>query len=350
MTASIFHAFLDESGNSGRNYLDFAQPFYVLGGWAVAADKVDSCRRQLARWEAQLATRGGEVKAASVLKRKDGLSRSLELLEALVDAGAVPTCCVFEKRFGISMNLTETFFPGEPVTSSGRLPIPDARSRSATAEILYRVISDELLIRFARAIYDRDIDAFAEVRDELRDELLAAGAVLPAAQIASVPVDLLADFPFAGSNAVNSINATVFHSQLMLLEHLCRLRSRGSWELFHDEIPSFEEVLRFTLDQSAALPDKVFKQSNGMTLYLGKLRLRELRFVRSDDEALIRCADHYVGFMNSFFKSLLSNRPIDVPARKSVRALLNSTVIGLPPMQFLTLSPELHKRLAALAR
>lgn len=341
-----FSAYIDESGNSGRNYLDAAQPFYVLGGWAIGSDKLDGCRRRMEEWEARFAPRGAEIKSASVLKRKDGISRSLDIFEALLSEGAVPTCCVFEKRFGICMNLTETFFPGKPATMVGSFPLTDARSRSELAETLFAIVSNELMIRFALAVHARDIAAFAQVRDDLRDELLAAGAALPAAQIASVPVDLLADFPFMGSNAVNSINATVFHSQLMLLEHLCHLREEKSWNLFHDEIASFEEVLRFTLDHSTKMPDTTIRQSNGLTLYLGKLRLNELQFVGSAGEALIRCADHYVGFINATFKALLAGQPLENSSRESVRALLNSTKIGLPPMQFFTLSPEMHKRLA----
>ena len=39
-------AFFDESGNTGTNWLDVSQPFFVYGGWIIAEEEEEFAPRQ----------------------------------------------------------------------------------------------------------------------------------------------------------------------------------------------------------------------------------------------------------------------------------------------------------------
>ena len=69
--------YCDESGNSGPNYLDEAQPFYVLAGWVVPTDAITDVSIQLEGLRASQVQSNyvpkspldaGEVKSSSLLK------------------------------------------------------------------------------------------------------------------------------------------------------------------------------------------------------------------------------------------------------------------------------------------
>lgn len=347
---STFHTYLDESGNTGRNHLDPDQPFFVLGGWIVTLEILPTCRARLLEWEKTVGRGGQEVKASKVLQRRGGLEEVLKLMRALLEGGASPTACVFEKRFGICMNLVETFFPGDPVSEVGGLPLPDAARRRHAANVVIENISDDLLKAFAAAMYGRDIKALEMVRQQFAGELVAHGAEELAEAIMTIPLEDQAVFPFCGDNAVNSINSTVFHTQLMLLEHFCRRGQFGAWRLYHDETASFQEILTQTVAHFEAMPPAEHNQTNGLTLYFGKLRLEEMKFLQSHDEPMVRAADHYAGFLCHLFKNLPAAADVVTQEAVLVAQLLNSTRLKLPPLQYYTLSPRMHAEVDRLEK
>lgn len=349
--SSPLTAFLDESGNTGRNYLDLRQPFYILGGWAIDHDKEASCREIFSEWESRFPAyaQGAEVKSSSVLKMADGIKRSINLANSLIAEGAVPTCCVFEKRFGICINLAETFFPAPTVLEADHtLTLPEALARRDLANFLYTKLSDDLLTQYANAVNKQDLDTFAHVQEDLFHELLDLGATKLISHLPLISPEEFSQFPFSGSNRENSINATVFHTQLMMLEHLSRIKSCPAWDLLHDETATFEEIMRITVKHFSKMPTQAIHQTNGLTLYFGNLRLNRMDFKKSNEEALIRCADHYVGVLHSFFKSLLIDDFKNIEEARNLKRLLFATACGEPALKYFTTSDKIDYKLKAL--
>jgi len=344
-------AFLDESGNTGRNYLDLRQPFYVLGGWAIGQDKEASCRKIFSEWESSFPAfkQGTEVKASSVLKMADGIKKSINLANSLIATGAIPTCCVFEKRFGICINLAETFFPAPTVLETDQLiALPEALARRDLANFLYAKLSDGLLTEYADAVNQKDLDTFARAQEDLFYELLDLGAIGLASHLPLISPKEFSQFPFSGSNSENSINATVFHTQLMMLEHLSRTKNHATWDLIHDETATFEEIMRITVKHFSEMPTQITHQTNGLTLYFGKLRLNRMDFRKSQDEALIRCSDHYVGLICNFFKSLLADNFKSIEEARNLKRMLFATAHREPALKYFTTSDRVDHQLKAL--
>jgi len=344
-------AFLDESGNTGRNYLDLRQPFYVLGGWAIDQDKEIACREIFNEWEHNFPKlpQGAEIKSSSVVRMSDGIKKSIYLANSLIATGAIPTCCVFEKRYGICINLAETFFPAPTVLETDqRLTLPEALARRDLANFLYAKLSDGLLTEYADAVNKRDLDTFASAQEDLFHELVDLGAIGLVSHLPLISPKEFSQFPFSGNNSENSINATVFHTQLMMLEHLSRIKNCATWDLIHDETATFEEIMRITVKHFSKMPTQITHQTNGLTLYFGKLSLNRMDFRKSQDEALIRCSDQYVGLICNFFKSLLSDNFKSIEEARNLKKLLFATANREPALKYFTTSDKIDTKLKAL--
>lgn len=323
----------------------------MLGGWAIAHDKETTCRKIFDDWESSFPAfaQGAEVKSSSVLKMVDGIKKSINLANSLIAAGAIPACCVFEKRFGICINLAETFFPAPTVLETDhRLTLPEAIARRDLANFLYTKLSDDLLTKYADTVNKKDLDTFARAQEDLFYELLDLGATGLTAHLPLISPADFSHFPFSGSNSENSINATVFHTQLMMLEHLSRIKNCQSWDLIHDETATFEEIMRTTIKLFSEMPTQVISQTNGLTLYFGKLRLNRMDFRKSNEEALIRCADHYVGLIYNFFKGLLTDDFKSIEEARDLKRLLFATAPGELALKYFTTSDRIDYKLKTL--
>jgi hypothetical protein len=82
--------FLDESGNSGSNYLDVQQPFFVYGGWFVRNEDVDAVRTTVENWEQAIESKAQEIKGHKLAKGSSGRKKIIELLRLLGKSGAIP--------------------------------------------------------------------------------------------------------------------------------------------------------------------------------------------------------------------------------------------------------------------
>lgn len=91
-----YTVFCDESGNSGGNYLDLNQPFFVIAGWIVPntilknTAFIDECASSLGV--------PGELKSNKLLNRKKARREFINLFEQLGESGCVPVFVFAEKN------------------------------------------------------------------------------------------------------------------------------------------------------------------------------------------------------------------------------------------------------------
>jgi hypothetical protein len=102
-----YTVFVDEAGNSGSNFLDLEQPFYVVGGWVIPNPQLknDSLIKELA----QTLNVKGELKGTNLTgnKRNQGLLK--EFYNKLIELGCRQTVMFAEKKYCIAAKVIETF-------------------------------------------------------------------------------------------------------------------------------------------------------------------------------------------------------------------------------------------------
>lgn len=97
--------YFDESGNTGTNYLDVRQPYFVYGGWLIEKEKEDEICESVER--IFCGSRAKELKSKKGLKYE----KVKELFSILIfEFNAIPVFGVADKRYMVAAKIIETFF------------------------------------------------------------------------------------------------------------------------------------------------------------------------------------------------------------------------------------------------
>ena len=101
--------FVDESGNTGTDWLNKDQPFFVYGGWLIPNENIDNVNIYLSEFIKK--EQSGELKSNKILKRNDGIKLFDEIFNSLLyDFSALPIFAVVDKEFMVAAKIVETFF------------------------------------------------------------------------------------------------------------------------------------------------------------------------------------------------------------------------------------------------
>lgn len=99
--------YFDESGNTGSNWLDKQQPYFVYGGWLMLDEK-----KKFA--EQLLADSFSDSKATELKSKKIWLKKRNQLIEfinkMIEEAKAIPCFVIVDKKYMVAAKIVETFF------------------------------------------------------------------------------------------------------------------------------------------------------------------------------------------------------------------------------------------------
>ena len=248
--------YCDESGNSGPNYLDEAQPFYVLAGWVVPTDAITDVAIHLEKLRASHVQSNytpkspldaGEVKSSSLLKSRQGQRKLVRLFQTLGQLGCIPMYLIAEKRFCIAAKIVETFldpaynnafamgFTGESVT------------KIQIANDLYECLPESTIRQFAEIYRNPTTESLKEslnqvvsdVRDTMNEELAVGfeGCLSGIEEIAEPEIEAAKMW----NGVVGTLNMPCLISFLMLVEHNAKQGLFSLAKLVHDEHAHYEQ-------------------------------------------------------------------------------------------------------------
>lgn len=317
--------YCDESGNSGPNLLDFAQPVYVLGGWVVPASHAASVEQVAQNTVAELAPASTELHGARLLRTRRGQAALEGFMLNMGKAGAWPVYEIVEKRYWIAGKIVETFLDPSWNTSSSWEFYNDIERKQGLANDLSQ-LPDDYLHEFALAYRSLDPDRLERCAKRLstlyalKGERGLAKALddcsdgLP--QITAAERQANSRLP---SNALASVNLPVLVSFLSLVEDMARDLHVGTVRIVHDESKEFAQAYQwaFALYQNA---------KPGVDLYLPNGRLFAFRFekvsafdmVKSHECPLVQAADFLVAGLYAYARSVARG---ETPAEWLLRSL-----------------------------
>lgn len=290
--------FVDESGNSGVNYLDAAQPFYVSAGFLIQASRVPEMRRAI-----QAFLRPGEVelKAERILRRPAGQRRAVDIIKAVGKAGAVPLFIVMDKWFSVAGKLVDVFLDPEHNPGAAWLPTSAVKRRTGLVELLSDVLSESALRDFAACYHTPDVTGFQNTVEHVAQELLNASLWMLAHTFLAATTDL----PNLVEQETYDRDGT--HAQwaslnVPALGHLLRradvlMDSKGTYSVVHDETSQFRPVIEHAVAAmrrpGTPAPDLFLEDGLRHRQLLRNLEC--LTFVRSNDEVCLQAADLLAG-------------------------------------------------------
>lgn len=106
----MYRIYFDESGNTGTNWLDEKQPYFVYGGWLIENCKLDSAIKCF--HTAFSSSQATEIKSKNILKRQRYIFYNW-FNDMTNQARAIPVFIIADKHFMIAAKIVETFFDSE---------------------------------------------------------------------------------------------------------------------------------------------------------------------------------------------------------------------------------------------
>ena len=242
--------YCDESGNSGDNYLDHAQPFYVLAGWAVSEDAVVEASRLVENTRKKYFQQRQELKSYPFLKSEQGKRRAVELISGLGAAGCVPIMVVAEKRFCVAGKIVETFLDPAFNDKLRAAFSWDTLTKRELANTLMAKLPPDVLSHFAEAYRKPSSKSFLTCLEEIscaaRSFVNPELGVCMEGSLSAIEAIAESEDPSASrlGKLSQSVNVPVLMAFFLMVENLGRCGAIDPVKVVHDEQAVFEKDMK----------------------------------------------------------------------------------------------------------
>lgn len=143
--------YFDESGNTGTNYLDDRQPYFVYGGWLIESQKEKEICKRIEQIFCY--SKAKELKARSKLN----YDKIEELFDVMtLDFGAIPVFGIADKKYMVAAKIIETFFDHMYNPNVNGYLTFKSELKKALADSVFS--NENILIEFSKIIRDGTLD------------------------------------------------------------------------------------------------------------------------------------------------------------------------------------------------
>lgn len=282
--------YFDESGNTGSNWLDEQQPYFVYGGWLVKEDKKASAIKLLA--ECFYDSKATELKSKIIWNRKK--DKLIEFINRMVDeVAAIPCFGIVDKKYMIAAKIIETFFDCEYNPYVNGYLTGRSELKKALADSLSK--NDTIIKEFAELIKQGTIgiEQLRLIKQEIQEHFEKIS--VPVAEVINKLSDdslikMISEFEDITKNGTEkkwiSLVVPILFERISCLDSLCSIKhERG--EIYVDQLSGFNDVfneLNFIISNKG-----IYKN------------LTQISMCDSKVEPLIQAADLLSGFISRSF-------------------------------------------------
>ncbi|MBM7565261.1 DUF3800 domain-containing protein [Paenibacillus sacheonensis] len=297
--------YCDESGNSGGNYLDAQQPFYVLAGWLIEKEKRFKIDNLINKYIRAHFPEKNELKGSEILKSVNGQKIINNLFTEAGQLGCVPFFVIAEKKYCIAAKIVEAFL--DYAHNENIMPELSWMNgvKKSIAEIIYHDCPQSLL-NFANAHNNPCIESIKIAHDSLISEL-NNNSHFELANAISGSSKFLEDILWEETHtmtamphkAMHSLNLPIFISFIQILEKFSRKVNINKLRFYHDQTKQFEEAYpeAFNWYRNG---EATFVLETGTEIVFGFTKIKILKMVDSIETPMIQLADLLASFINLF--------------------------------------------------
>lgn len=288
--------YIDEAGNSGPNYLDANEKFFVLAGWLDVDNKFENLKNGISELLGS-----EEGKNYKLGKSVEGKNRMAAVLNYMLDNNCKPFVAIAEKKYCIAARIVEVLL--DPFYND-RMPknFDDSKNfkvKKTYADILYYNLDDDILADFSNAYRGKDIALDIKIGKmekiigriveclQKRNQIKLANCIKGAEK--NISSNLCDEIPSNGDMVTvmsrQAPNYWIFNNMLNLLE--CNSIKYGyQIDVIHDIQLKYEKNIV-----------EVFELNKKMWQCFG-----EIRFEDSKSNEMIQAADILAGAVNMILK------------------------------------------------
>lgn len=313
--AGKYTVFVDEAGNSGSNYLDLDQPFYLVGGWVIPNARLGEIA--LITNAAQALNVEGELKGTKLTGKPRNQAILQRLFDKMLELGCKPTMVFAEKKFCIAAKVIETFLdPAYNRKVTNRYTY-DNLLKKGLAEKVYRLPFD-VLKQFAEAyrllesesMENSLIKICGALKDAKEYDLadMLSGVLLTIEENTST--EKSAHVNFLPNNATASLNVPAFLNLITIMEKYGRAQ-QYSLSIIHDKTRVYEPGYKEVYKLFSEAGDFNFELTDGTTIIMGFSHLKEIHFHDSKESPWIQSSDVLISAVNRFLKSVYTEENVN---------------------------------------
>ncbi|WFD11325.1 DUF3800 domain-containing protein [Tepidibacter hydrothermalis] len=301
--------FCDESGNTGNNFLDEKDPFFVLGGWLDKCN--NSSNIEFIDDIACILESAHEIKSTKLIKSSRGRRKIKSVIECMVRYDYLPFFSIVHKKFAIAARVVDVLLDPEYNNMVSRKITynEDALPVKKYAEIIYK-LSDYVLSNFAEAYRYLDYNLMCQSIELISKELKEINEIDLSNKVFNSKIlisDNLNDE--IGLEKNQAPNIFSLYTLFQILDNY-GTRERLSIDFIHDNQKEYR-------DNMNNISNLFFNDRNDKIRYAFKQRkiffnsIKSLSFEDSKNNTLIQCADITVGTVNYILKKLIFNKSLD---------------------------------------
>jgi len=321
MLKSTFYC--DESGNTGTNWLDFDQTFFVYGGWLVPDSSKNTIITEINHIFGK--SQAEELKSKKFFKLGSSNRYFLKMVTFMINFRPVscfPIFIVVEKAYIVAPKMIETFFdPAYNISLKDEITF-DIKLKKKLSEI---VVGSNAVKLFSTLIHDGNI-SLAQMK-EIQIELARKFSDMPNV---NHNISCLTDAElrkmveeFQCKNNSRTLTIPVLCSLMNLLQKFSQ-NNKVETTIIHDNISGFNEWL--DIIKSCFLsegPDQVVR-----TEYIefhSKLKnIKDLKLEDSKNSRIIQVADLLCGFIYKCFFKINNDAELDDIESKIMKSMFVS--------------------------
>lgn len=353
-----FILYCDESGNSGPNYLDAGQPFYVLAGWWIPVDALVDVTIKLEEIRAMRADKNyvpsspldvWEVKATSLVKRAGGQRILTDLFKFLGQRGCIPTYLIAEKRFVVAAKIVETFLDPAYNDAFSMGFTGDFKTKLQIANDIYDEVDDSVANAFAIAYRSPTAESLSQSLSEVVREIKSTinPELAEAFKGCDAKIDEISRDEAAGAamwnGAAGTLNLPCLVSFLMLVEYNAKSANIRLQKLIHDQQLQYEHGYNEIFNALSSGKDRAIKLPD-VAIPLGKINhIPEFEMADSKLNPLMQAPDLLAGTINHLFKKVASNQELSDCEKELGQYVLPPLLFDeIPKLTWPILSNKLH--------
>lgn len=342
----------DESGNSGPNYIDIPQPFYVLGGWLVPDNRIVEVSVAIDEFRRKRFSQLKELKSGPGLRNDHAKKKCVELFTLLGQLHCVPLYLIAEKRFCVAGKIVETFldpayhaFLKDPFTW-------DIETKQEIANTLYENLPDSVIAQFANAyrcptiagLRDALLGVTSAVEAHVSPELAEAisGCRKHIDQIAAVEAETSPLGDVAGT-----LNMPCLVSFLMLVENLGRLGLAHPIRVLHDQQHAYKEGYERIFALQRGMPRLFARLPHDGLPFSNLEHVAEFEVRDSLDSMPIQAADLLAGALHHCCKIALRHEDPSPGDLSLAKMILPALLVPEPRLTWIICSDKLMRSLGA---
>lgn len=309
--------FVDEAGNSGSNYLDLDQPFYLVGGWIIPNSHLASTT--IIDEVAKALNVNGELKGTNLSGNKKNQREFKVMFEKMEAFDCKPFIVFAEKKYCIAGKIIETFLDPEynnKISDFGTYT-SDNLLKKRLAEKIYN-LSFDTLKQFGQAYRLLDPAAMEQSLKIICDELSAvnefdladklSGALSYIAEISNI--EKQTHIQFLPNNASASLNVTAFFSLINHLERYAR-NKKITMSIIHDKTKAYEPGYTQVFKLASEAVNASIQLTDGTNIVTGYNNVKGIQFHDSKDSPWIQASDLLISSLNRFLKKIYIDEEVN---------------------------------------